>query len=134
MTKPKNMTPEQEAAWKERDKARRSTPGYKTAALLRVKTWRNNNSKHRNTRENDRYNNDAEYYARKRQRNIEYKKKKRLEREYERFMRRLKIEEEEWLIEQAMQSAPVADGHPPDGGTHLLTHTPSFGHAIHQSV
>lgn len=39
MTKPKNMTPEQEIAWKERDRARRSTPEYKEKAAIRARRW-----------------------------------------------------------------------------------------------
>lgn len=39
MAKPKNMTLEQDAAWRERDRARRSTPEYKEKAAIRARRW-----------------------------------------------------------------------------------------------
>lgn len=39
MSKPKNMTPEQEAAWRERERLRRATPEWKAAAAARGRRW-----------------------------------------------------------------------------------------------
>jgi hypothetical protein len=39
MTKPKNMTPEQEAAWVEKERARRASPEYKAKAAIRARRF-----------------------------------------------------------------------------------------------
>ena len=39
MSKPKNMTPEQEAAWKAKQAARRATPEYKAKAAIRGRKY-----------------------------------------------------------------------------------------------
>ena len=39
MSKPKNMTPEQEVAWKEKQRLRRSTAEYKAKAAVRARSW-----------------------------------------------------------------------------------------------
>lgn len=39
MSKPKNMTAEQEAEWKERQRARRATPEYKAKAAVRARRY-----------------------------------------------------------------------------------------------
>ena len=39
MSKPKNMTPEQEAEWKERQRLRRSSPEYKAKAAIRSRRY-----------------------------------------------------------------------------------------------
>lgn len=39
MSKPKNLTPEQEAAWKEKQRLRRSSPEYVAKAKIRSRRW-----------------------------------------------------------------------------------------------
>lgn len=39
MSKPKNMTPDQEAAWKEKERQRRSSPEYKAKQKARSRRW-----------------------------------------------------------------------------------------------
>lgn len=39
MSKPKNMTPEQEAAWKEKERLRRASPEYKAKAAIRSRRF-----------------------------------------------------------------------------------------------